>query len=385
MKFFRYLLLAAATLVSFSCQEVDKTEAMPASDVKAPVMDEHSDILVDKDNLVSDVTFSWSSVDYGYPAAVSYSLFCVYGEKEPYQIGESFSTSFSITKESLNNILVNSKGLAVPEDATSTVYFYVQSSISSTTPAYTFKSEPISLKVTTIKSTSAPWVRRCIYVAGAFQGWDPAKAPVLWETAENSDVYEGLVDMTHNFDSSVTDGKAHFKFCVIAGWAGNLGGDPSALSSEGDPAHIILDHDTYWLTVTLSADHKTGSMKAKKVYLGVVGAAVGGWTDTSDIHMKSDAAGATDDDLKAAVNAQVWSATIDNCAGGEFKYRFDHAWDYSWGGDDLKHLVFKSATNCSTTLTGKVKFTINFRGDIEALSQDTTNPSPISATVTQVN
>ena len=51
----------------------------------------------------------------------------------------------------------------------------------------------------------------------------------------------------------------------------------------------------------------------------------------------------------------------------------------NWGGV-MEHLT-QGGADLNTDLTGKVRFSINFRGDIPTLSQDTTNPSPISAKV----
>ncbi|MDE6876557.1 MAG: hypothetical protein K2P00_01880, partial [Alistipes sp.] len=85
----------------------------------------------------------------------------------------------------------------------------------------------------------------------------------------------------------------------------------------------------------------------------------------------------------AAVNAQIWECTIPAFTGGEFKFRLNHAWADSWGGDNLDHINYNGG-NCSTTLTGNVRFAIDFHGDIAALAEDTTNPSPVSAVVAKV-
>ncbi len=392
MKILRYISFVAAALAMFSCQEVDQTCALPADKVAAPVLDEHSDIIVDADNLSSEVTFTWSAVDYGYPAAVSYALYAVYGEAE-YQIGESHSTSYTLTKETLNNALVNSKGLAVPAEATSKVFFYIVSSISTgSDDSYDKKSEPIALQVTTIKSTSAPWIRRPLWIRGNFTGWNENDGPVLWETGENSDVYEGLVflgkaaDTPNHFD----DDLSHFKFCPNnPGWGGNLGGNPTAMTTEGDPAHITADEGLYWISVKLVPDHSTGSVKLTKVdAISVVGE-YNKWGETSDVDMTlagmpaDPTAADYADAYYAAMCGQTWECTIPAFTGGEFKFRLNHAWAQSWGGDNLEHINF-NGSNCKTNLTGKVRFTIDFHGDIAALAEDATNPSPVSATVENV-
>lgn len=392
MKYLKYLPMFAAAFLLCSCHEDDKTVARPGSELEKPILDEHSNVVIDPDNLKSEVTFTWSAVDYGYPASVSYALYAVYGDSEPYQLGESFSTSYTMTKETFNNALVNSKGLAVPEDRTSTVYFYIVAGISPQNTDYNVTSNTIGFDVTTIKSTSAPWIRRPLYLAGNFQGWAPdAKGPVLWETAENSDIYEGLVFLgkAEGTPNYLEDDLCHFKLCPNPSWQGNMGGDPNALTTEGDPAHITAEEGMYWISVTLDVAHTTGSVSMKKVdQIGVIGEAVGGWGDTDDLvlsfaNMPEDPS-AEDyaDSYYAAMRAQTWTGVCENTLAGEFKFRLNGKWEQSWGGADLAHLDF-NAGNSQNTLAGRVRFSICFRGDVDALLTDTTNPSPVFATVEQ--
>lgn len=392
MKLLKYLPMFAAALLFASCHEDEQTVARPGEEVVAPVLDQHSNVVIDNDNLKSEVTFTWSAVDYGYSASVSYALFAVYNDSEAYQLGESFTTSYTMTKETFNNALVNSKGLAVPEDKTSTVYFYVVAGISPQNTSYNVQSNVIGLDVTTIKSTSAPWIRRPLYLAGNFQGWAPdAKGPVLWETAENSDIYEGLVFLgkAEGTPNYIDDDLSHFKFCPNPSWTGNLGGDPNAMTTEGDPAHITAEEGLYWLSVTLDAAHTTGSVVMKKIdQIGVIGDAVGGWGDTDDLvlslaNVPTDQTAPDYADLYyAAMRAQTWTGVHDAAAAGEFKFRLNGKWEQSWGGADLAHLDYNKG-NSQNTLTGKVRFSICFRGDVDQLLTDTTNPSPVFATVEQ--
>ena len=386
MKFLKYISMFAAAALLFSCYEDDKVTAMPADEVASPVMNEMTNIVVDEENLANEVTFSWSSVDYGYPAEVTYSLFANYQDVD-YQIGQSYTTSYTITKENLNNMLVDTKGLAVPEHATSTVFFYVVSNISSG-DTYAKRSNAIQLDITTIKSTAAPWVRRPLFIAGNFQGWDPgARGPVLWENGENSDVYEGLVYLGagSNTANKQDDGLCHFKFCIENSWAGNLGGDPENFTNEGDPAHLLAEEGLYWIKVTLTNNRTSGSMKLTKVeHISVIGSVVGNWdTDIELTPAGIPEVGDEDYDNKyyAAMRAQTFSGVCENTAAGEFKYRLNHDWATNWGGD-LNHLT-QGGGNLVNSLTGKVRFSINFRGDIDALAEDMTNPSPISGTVEQ--
>lgn len=386
MKFLKYISMFAAAALLFSCYEDDKTMAMPADEVVAPVMNEMTNIVVDEENLQSEVTFSWSGVDYGYAAEVTYSLFANYQDVD-YQIGQSYTTSYTITKENLNNALVNTKGLAVPEFATSTVFFYVVANISSE-DTYAKRSNAIQLDITTVKSTAAPWVRRPLFIAGNFQGWAPdARGPVLWENGENSDVYEGLVYLGagNNTANKQDDGLCHFKFCIENSWAGNLGGSADAFTNEGDPAHLLAEEGLYWIKVTLLNNRTTGFMQLTPVSsISVIGSVVGNWdTDVELTPVGIPEVGDEDYDNKyyAAMRAQTFSGVCDNAVAGEYKYRLNHDWATNWGGD-LAHLV-QGGSNIPSPYSGKVRFSINFRGDIDALAEDMTNPSPISGTVEQ--
>lgn len=391
MKILKYISCAAAALSLLACQEVDKTCALAPDAVVAPVLDEHSNIVVDADNLSSEVTFTWRAADYGYQAAVAYALYCVYGEEEPYQVGESYTTSYTLSKETLNNALVNSKGLGVPADETSTVFFYVVSSVSTDPQSeYSKKSNTIGLDITTIKSTSAPWVRRPLWIRGNFTGWNETDGPILWENGENSDVYEGLVFLGNAAGTihDLKDDLSHFKFCPNPGWNGNLGGDPDAMTTEGDPAHITAEEGLYWIKVTLASDHSTGSVKMTPVAsISIVGG-YNDWGGTPDADMTlagmpadSEADDYSDAYCRAMIG-QVWECTIPGFTGGEFKFRLNHDWADSWGGS-LEHLDHNGG-NSSTTLTGNVRFTIDFHGDVAALADDPTNPSPVSGSVAKV-
>lgn len=371
MKFLKYFSIAAAALLAFSCQEVDKTYAAPADEVVAPVLNAHADIVVDEDTLANNVTFTWSEVDYGYPAQITYSLYVVYDQKEV-QLGQSFTTSYTMTKEALNNILVDEKGLGLEAGAVSMITLYVTSSISNNSPAYIKKSESITFNITTIAATTAPWIRRYIHVPGNHQGWAPDSAPILWETGEDSGKYEGLVYLVNADDPTAN---VEFKFTQGPNWDVNLGGSVTAMTPGGD--NIVIEganSGAYWITVEAAADFTSGSVSLKKAgAVNVIGGAVGGWDVVNDLVLTC-----TD------VNGQVWSGVCDNCAGGEFKFRltggdFSDPWAMNWGGD-MAHLV-PGGDNCTTDLSGKVRFTINFRGDIPALAEDATNPSPIFATV----
>lgn len=390
MKFLRYISAAALSLLAFGCQDVEKTVALPADKVVAPVMNAHADIVVVEEELSNEVTFTWSAADYGYPAPVAYSVYCTYGEAV-YQLGEAYATYYTTTKETLNNTLVAKTGLQLPAAETSEIGLYVVASISDNKADYEKKSNVITLNITTMESTAASWMRRKVYVPGAHQGWSPATAPVLWETGENTDVYAGPVLLATASGADVCD----FKFTTAPDWSAgaNLGTDLDALVNDGGSGNLQTPAGLYWVEVTLKADHSTGRATLTPIScIGVIGTAVGGWGDADDVVMTLAGMPAADDadyeaKFNAAVNAQVWEGVCENTLADEFKFRLNHAWVYSWGLDasgSLDHLSSNNGANIVSPYSGRVRFAIDFRGDIDALANDPSNPSPVSATIEQL-
>lgn len=390
MKFLRYISAAALSLLAFGCQDVEKTVALPADKVVAPVMHAHADIVVVEEELSNEVTFTWSAADYGYPAPVAYSVYCTYGEAV-YQLGEAYATYYTTTKETLNNTLVAQTGLQLPAAETSEIGLYVVASISDNKADYEKKSNVITLNITTMESTAASWMRRKVYVPGAHQGWNPATAPVLWETGENSDVYAGPVLLATASGAEVCD----FKFTTAPDWSAgaNLGTDIDALVNDGGSGNLQTPAGLYWVEVTLTPDHSTGRATLTPIdCIGVIGTAVGGWGNADDVVMTPAGMPAADDadyeaKFNAAVNAQVWEGVCENTLADEFKFRLNHAWVYSWGLDasgSLDHLSSNNGANIVSPYSGRVRFAIDFRGDIDALANDPSNPSPVSATIEQL-
>ncbi|HBX89989.1 SusE domain-containing protein [Alistipes sp.] len=390
MKFMRYICIAVLSLLALACQQVEKTVALPADRVVAPVMNPHADIVVVEEELSNEVTFTWSAADYGYPAPVAYAVYCTYGDAV-YQLGEAYATHYTTTKETLNNTLVAQTGLQLPADETSQIGIYVVASISDNKAEYDKRSNVVALNITTMESTAASWMRRRVYVPGAHQGWNPATAPVLWETGENSDVYAGPVLL-----ATATDAEdCEFKFTTAPDWGAgaNLGTDLDALVNDGGSGNLKTPAGLYWVEVTLTPDHSTGRATLTPIdCIGVIGTAIGGWGDADDVVMTlagMPEEGDADYEAKfnAAVNAQIWEGVCENTLADEFKFRLNHAWVYSWGLDasgSLEHLSSNNGANIVSPYSGRVRFAIDFHGDIDALGNDPSNPSPVSAVVEQL-
>lgn len=386
MKYLRYIWMALLSLTLLSCHEDEKFFAKPSEQVEEEcplILEKLSDrIVVTEDNLQSEITFLWSPVDYGIPASVTYSLYASFNDKV-FQIGESHTTSYKMTKENFNNLLVDKKKLSVPEKKTEAVFFYVEASISASSPEYTYRSNVVMIEVTTIKSTAAPWIRRPLYVPGEHQGWDPSKAPVIWETGEYTDIYEGLVYLVKPQDASAA---TQFKVSPNPEWRGDIGGTLDNMHTDAGPDGnlTVPAGGLYWLHVELAPDQKSGVGQALPVAsVEVVGDAVGG---SMPLTLKGLPQTISDDTLAefyAAVNAQCWSGVKTDAVSGKFLYvvKLESGEEIKWGAD-LSHLE-REGVEMQNSLSGKVEFSVSFRGDVASLIEDILNPQPYFGQVTK--
>lgn len=147
-----------------------------------------------------------------------------------------------------------------------------------------------------------------IGVTGSYQGWAPADAPQLWGNVETGS-YWGYVSM-------FAEGGVEFKFTYGDTWvAGQAveGSETEFVLGVGD--NMMIAEGLYRWDVSLDA------MTAKATPLtkvGLIGDGVGSWDN--DVELVRD----SEDGLYKASGV----ATVK----GEFKIRFNGAWDYSLGG-----------------------------------------------------
>lgn len=195
-------------------------------------------------------TFSWSSGDYGFPAAPVYTLE-IDNRKDfpdPIQLTESNADYVSVTVARLNMATLILDGQpGEPCDLFVRV-------VAKLTADHTVASSPRDITVT---AYDEPIVYPKLYVPGNYQNWDIAAAPVLQSYRMNNR-YEGYVDfvVAGNPDAAV-----EFKITTLPDWAqGDQYGDggPGRLKLDGENIsytpqgyylmQVDLDKLTYKLT-----------------------------------------------------------------------------------------------------------------------------------------
>lgn len=251
------------------------------------------------------VTFSWGAVDYGYPAAVTYTLqFDKKGNnfKAPIEVGNANSLKKTFSVADFNTMLIN---LGVLPGVSGQIEARIKSDVSPSVAS-------VMSAATTITGTM--YGAMSLYVPGDYQGWAPDKAPKIVSVKGDKN-YEGYV----YFPNASTA----FKLTDAPNWTSGIFGDKSGgtsglIASPGD--NFKATGAGYYL---LKADLTANKWSALKTTWGLIGSATPtGWD--SDSPMTYDA------------TKGVWTITV-NLVKGDIKFRANGAWDLNYGDGDSKN------------------------------------------------
>ena len=307
MKKYIFLSLFAALALA-SCDEkeigpflaIGSSPSMttPADGAAYVFTEDQADMLFD--------SISWTHADYGYDAAVTYTLqMDIIGNNFASPVDVAMTTNnyiSDLTIGDLNNKLLSA--LNLPGEASVDVEFRVKSSISSDVDD--LYSNVITLKIT-------PYTVIIIYpklaVPGAYQGWDPSNETTVIFSAQSDDKYEGYMYFA--------DTGNKFKYAKGPGWDPNWGDD----GADGtlDPGGADIEAGAaglYKLNVNLN--NLTHSLELTN--WGLIGDATPtGWD--------------SDTDLVYDEAENKLSITLD-LGTGAIKFRANDLWDLNLGDND---------------------------------------------------
>ena len=321
MKIVKYLLSAAALLSLGACNHEGDEIVIAQTE---PAFAAHADVVVNKSTEAEDFTLVWSPAKFGYKTDVEYTVGAEYGEQS-LSLGTTSETYFSTT----NSHLFSSFGI---EEAGE---YAITFNLSAVTPAgETAAAKPMVVKF--VYDIPVVVEEAYLYIAGDYQGWDPALACSRLKLNANN-VYEGLLNLPEG-------GTYEFKFCAQQSWDGpNYGLKDGVLSTEADAGNFKADAAGLYYIV-FDAVNATVEM-TPITYVGLIGDAVGGW-DTDKAQFEFDA------------ENNVWVANAPVESGKNFKIRFNQVWDLTDLGGDVADLQFKGS-DIAATETGSGVFTLN--------------------------
>lgn len=268
--------------------------------------------------------FAWTAADFGFNAAVTYTVEMDIAGKnfaEPVVVGSTTGLALSgITNEKINTFLFVTK--ALPGGDPVEVEFRIAANVSSDVPTVYSPS---------IKATVTPFTIVVVYpklqVPGSYQGWDPMNDNTVIYSAKSDERYEGYL----NFGSDNTE----FKFTKGKAWDVNWGdtGADGSLDPSGDNIKAPLS-GIYKLNVDLN----TLTFSTTRTEWGLIGSATpDGWN--SDQNMVYD-----------EVNSKL-TITLDLIAG-EIKFRANDDWGINMGDDGANKSLEYGGANIAVAEAG---------------------------------
>lgn len=321
----KYFILLVTAFIAVSCVEKELNPILQIGDapsITSPTGDASFVLTEDKaDDLLA--TFSWTEADFGFSAAVSYTV-------EIDVAGNSFADAVTLavvnglsmedlTVGKLNGIML-AKGR--PDGVASAMDVRVVATINpDVTPVY---SATVPINVTPYKANI---VYPKLQVPGAYQGWDPAKENTVIFDRKSNGNFEGYLYFA--------DPNVEFKYTNGPSWDVNWGdtGADGTLDPGGDNIKAV-DAGYYRLNVNINALTHTYA----KTAWGLIGSATpGGWD--------------SDQDMTVDPATGIMSITLDLVVG-EIKFRANDDWAINMGDNDGNKSLEYDGTNIAITEDG---------------------------------
>ncbi|MEI6408164.1 MAG: SusE domain-containing protein [Bacteroidota bacterium] len=270
--------------------------------------------------------FAWTAADFGFNAAVTYTVEMDIAGKnfaEPVTVGSTSGLSLStITNEKINTFLFVTK--ALPGEEAVDVEFRVAANVNADVP--TIYSPTIKLNVT-------PYTIVVVYpklqVPGSYQSpqWDPTNDNTVIYSVKSDERYEGYV----NFPAD----NSKFKFTKGKAWAVNWGDTGADGSLNPDGADISAGIAGVY---KLNVDLNTLTYSSTRTDWGLIGSATpDGWNSDQNMTYNAD--------------ANKWSITL-NLVAGDIKFRANDDWAINFGDDGANKSLEYGGANIAVAAAG---------------------------------
>ncbi|MDR0834378.1 MAG: SusE domain-containing protein [Candidatus Symbiothrix sp.] len=313
----KFLVMLLSVFALVSC-ESDLEMQKVADKVGAPQLYPYGQsIVITEDNAETTTTFAWSPANFGYSAAVNYSLIIQVGDGEKKLVGSTFANYLEVKLKDLNAAAVEAGApTAVAASASLTL-------IASISDSYeTVSSAPVTVTITTL--TALPEALHIIGNVLGSQEWNNAN-------------YEYVMFRDNNLavNTYTTKFKAGgFKFILNenlgswdnlygeagAGVLGNkTGGDITGINADG---YYTVTTDLKALTYTITPyDASAASTYSAISLIGEFN----GWNgdDGSELDL-----------IPTDYDPHIWILDTVELPAGELKFRVGHDWATSWGGGE---------------------------------------------------
>ena|SRR5688572_23631788 len=310
------LLLAASAMLVTSCTKSKDVKAYLNPGVAPMLNATITTLVLTQPNANNNAgTFSWSAADFGYKAAITYTLqfskggtnFASPATTTELTVGTALSKTMKVGELNAKMQEIISDGVATPIDVR------VKADVGSgVAPIY---SNVVRMTITSYLDIVSYTFPDAMNVAGNYQGWDPGTAPQIARVRNGGYAgYEGYIV----FNNPTPE----FKLVKGNNWgAGDHGSaGPGLLTASGGP-NLTLPSGGAGLNglYRIRANTTTLTWSFYKVNtFGIIGSATpGGWGASTPM----------------TFNNGSWSITT-NLTAGELKFRANDDWAVNFGDND---------------------------------------------------
>lgn len=340
LSFNNLLLLMLPALLLLSCEK-DEERVIAKAGQPGTLTASQTTLVLNSANANDTIqTFSWNSTDYGFKAAVRYTLeFAKVGTNfaGAREVNMASDTAIKYTTAEVNQLALL---LGLPSGSAGQIQARVRSSISdSIAPVYS------NVVIMTVTPYLVIINYPSLYVPGDYQGWNPATAERI--SSKNDDgKYEGYVYFAPG-------GSFKFKFTSDPDWNHTNYGWASSTTSGNNVTgtfnttggDLFVPASGYYL---LTANTNSNAWTATQTTWGIIGDAVPvtGWD--SDKDMTFDPA------------TRLWTITT-NLNTGALKFRANDDWPLNFGDTNADLVLDYDGANIPITSAGNYTITLDLR------------------------
>lgn len=343
MKIFKikYLVAVLMVLAFFGCENDEIKTVMTAGTAPKLTLSQPTVVLTSAKAAETAQTITWQRADYGFKAAVSYTVQIAKAGTDFKTVKEVVggnATDVKYTTADLNQLAIL---LGLKPASVGKLDVRVKAVLSESTP-------PLYSNVATLDVTPYQVIidYPSLWVPGAYQGWDPAKAPKISSILGNGS-YEGFINFTGS--------DLNFKLTSTPDWNNKIYGWASSTTADGNVTgtfnttggNLFVPAVGYYLIKGNTNDNSWSATKITSMaIIGDAPVASKDWAN--DVPMTYDAV------------TNTWKVTTAFKAGA-FKFRINADWGLNFGDTGADLSLEYNGANISIPAAGTYTVTLDLK------------------------
>lgn len=318
------LFLAAFICCLFACKKDEVITSMKTGAQPSLTLSPASVVLSAAAANDTVETITWTKADYGFSAAVNYTVQIAkagtnFSNPKEYNVGSS--TQLKFTGADLNQLALL-RGL-VPGNA-GQLDVRIKSALSDSVMNYSGKTTLNVTPYLVIINYPSLWA------PGDYQGWDPATAPKISSKQANGQ-YEGYINFSGGTSFKLTSDPdwSHTNY----GWASStVSGNNVSGTFNTTGGNLFVPSQGYYLVKANTANNTWSAAK------------ITSWSLIGDFNAWN-----ADADMTYNATTKVWTVNVTFASATVFKFRANHDWAINYGDDNADLSLDLNGANIAAT------------------------------------